>query len=452
MPTTALNESVEQVQDLSPPQRSRATSHATASLKQSPKPFESVSKATEKAFSRPDHRSLSNVSKSFHQLEVHVGNKRPANKEDVDGSLEDNVIDDDEEGEEEQETEEIYGLKEAKAVYSHRKPPDFVIQRPGNGLARKVAFRPRKKRDQSLINGKLAFEFWNEDETRGFWTLTDDEGYKWIVKYFASSQEYRAWTGIESGYDDKGLAFSRKHGHGSEYRRIASQSTVSGDSEESDHDQIETGRSFRKRNIDQIHPYSTEKTNYKRSKDGKKKQNFKRQYTSDREISGPRSSTKMRRPNRSNGVSRMEPTSQRSSAQIKPSSKSRLASGSVERKVTPPPSPEPASLEMIQNSTTLYIFTNSDFEAPPVPIYLKSCKDVDSFFSIMLLVAGVQERDIRLITIKFDWLPESKPNTIQMIRGLSDSYDKMMEEIRGAPAWERGGGGKVDVSINVVLK
>lgn len=107
---------------------------------------------------------------------------------------------------------------------------------------------------------------------------------------------------------------------------------------------------------------------------------------------------------------------------------------------------------MIQNSTTLYIFTNSAFEAPPVPIYLKSCKDVDSFFSIVLLVAGVQERDIRLITVKFDWLPESKPNTIQMIRGLSDSYDKMMEEIRAAPAWERGGGGKVNVSINVVFK
>jgi hypothetical protein len=138
-----------------------------------------------------------------------------------------------------------------------------------------------------------------------------------------------------------------------------------------------------------------------------------------------------------------------SSAQIKPSSKSRLASGSVERKVTPSPSPEPASLEMIQNSTTLYIFTNSDFEAPLVPIYRK---DVDSFFSIVLLVAGDQERDIRQITVKFDWLPESKPNTIRMIRGLSDSYDKMMEEIRGAPAWERGGGGKANVSINVVLK
>jgi hypothetical protein len=281
MPTTALNESVEKVQDLSPPQRSRATSHATASLNQSPTQFEPVSKATEKALSRPDHRSLSNVSKSFHQLEVHVGNKRPANEEEIDGLLEDNVIDDDEEGEEEQEPKEMYGLKEAKAVYSDRKPPDFVIQRPCNGLARKMAFRPRKKRDQSLISGKLAFEFWNEDETRGFWTLTDDKGYKWIVKYFASSQEYRAWTGIESGYGDKGLAFSRKRGHGSEYRRIVGQSTVAGDSEESEHDQIETGKTFRKRNIDQIHPYSTEKTNYKRSKDGKKKkQNFKTQFTS----------------------------------------------------------------------------------------------------------------------------------------------------------------------------
>jgi hypothetical protein len=39
-----------------------------------------------------------------------------------------------------------------------------------------------------------------------------------------------------------------------------------------------------------------------------------------------------------------------------------------------------------------------------------------------------------------------------MIHGLPDSYDNMMEEIREAPGWEKGGDGRASVFVNVVLK
>lgn len=113
---------------------------------------------------------------------------------------------------------------------------------------------------------------------------------------------------------------------------------------------------------------------------------------------------------------------------------------------------EPYSLEQIQNNTTLYVFTNSDFDSAPGTIYLKSCKDMDSFSSIMPVVASVKEDEIRHITVRFDWLPESKPSTIRMIRGLQDSYEKMVEEIREAPGWREGGDGRASVFVDVVLK
>ncbi|KAL9627047.1 MAG: hypothetical protein Q9164_007721, partial [Protoblastenia rupestris] len=187
-----------------------------------------------------------------------------------------------------------------------------------------------------------------------------------------------------------------------------------------------------------------------RSKDGKKQRNFKKEYTHDTGTSIAKSSAKAQ-PHRSNKrASRTPSTSRHSAAHSKTPSNARLPSDSVERKVTTSPTPEPVSIEKIQANTTLYIFTNGD--DPPATVYLKSCKDAESFFSVMPLVAGVDEHDIRQITVRFDWLPESTPNTIRMIRALPDSYDKMMEEIWKAPGWRKGGDGKASVVVNVVLK
>ncbi len=70
----------------------------------------------------------------------------------------------------------------------------------------------------------------------------------------------------------------------------------------------------------------------------------------------------------------------------------------------------------------------------------------------MPVVAGVGGKDIRQITVRFDWVLETRLNTIRMVPGLSDSYDKMVEEIRKAPAWKNGGDGRVSVMVNVMLK
>ncbi len=354
-----------------------------------------------------------------------------------------------EENVENENDEEIHGLSEAKAVFSDQKLPDFVIRKPTDSLKREVLFRPRKKQQEdSLVSGELSFEFWDKGQKHGFWSLTDDEGFKWIVRYFFDCQAYRAWMGVGSGYDGNGLAFSVRRKQGSQ--KLPSQSRVVGDTEESDNETVDTGRTFRKRNIDQVRPYSTELTNYKRSQDGKKQKNFKREYTDDPETSA-RIPLAKAPPHRSHKkASRTPPASRHSSAHIKGPSTSRLSSDITERKVTPSPTPEPVSVEKLQANTTLYIFANND--DPPATVYLKSCKDAESFFSIMPLVAGVDEHDIRQITARFDWLPDSTPNTIRMIRAIPDSYDKMMEEIREAPGWRKGGDGKASVIVNVVLK
>ena len=413
---------------------SHTASPRTTSQKQSPIPYVRTSKTDRSSFLRRRHSPSPLLSDISQSPEVRsAGIATHLEEEDVYNEND----------------EETHGLSEAKAVYSDRKLPDFVVRKPSDGLTRKVLFRPRtKQHGDSLVSGELSFEYWDEEQKQGFWTLIDDEGFKWIVKYFFDCQAYRAWMGVDSGYDKNGLAFTIRRKQG--FQKLPSQSTVVGDSEESENGTADTGRTFRKRNIDQVRPYSTELMNYKRSKDGKKKQNFKREYTHDAEPSAQKPLTKVP-PDRSNkNASRTPPASRRSSAHSKAPSNSRLSSDSIEGKVTPPPTPEPVSDEKIQANTTLYIFTNDD--DPPATVYLKSCRNAESFFSIMPLVAEVDEHDIRQITVRFDWLPEPTPNTIRMIRVLPDSYDKMMEEIRKAPGWMKGGDGKVSVIVNVVLK
>lgn len=328
---------------------------------------------------------------------------------------------------------EIHGLNEARAVYSDGKLPDFVIRQPGDSLTRQVVFRPCKGRDGALIDGKLRFEFWDEERKQGFWTLTDDEGFDWIVKYFAKGNEYRAWLGAEIGYDRSGLAFVRKRPHGGDAQNVASQSPVSEYNDESAGGQLNTGRTFRKRTIDQIHPYSTERSNYMRSKSGTKTLDYKRQDLSEEGPSVRAVRTK-ERARRASSVRRSpqpsRPPPERSTALAKP----RLSLDRIEGKVTPAPTSDGVSVERIREHTTLYIFTNSDFDAAPGTVYLRSCRDVDSFFSTMAFVAGADEEDdVRQITVRFDWVPDSKPKTIRMLRGIADSYDKMIEEIREAP-------------------
>jgi hypothetical protein len=350
------------------------------------------------------------------------------------------------------EEEVIHGLTEAKAVFSNGKLPEFVIRKPGGDLSRNVIFRSQNKQEDILVDGKLVFEFWDDERKLGFWTLTDDEGFAWIVKYFSQGQQYRIWMGAEAGYHEK-LVFSTKRRLRPELEKLAIQGDGIGDGGESEDDMVNTGRRLRKRNIDQLRPYSTERTNYKRSKDGMKEKNFKQEYTSDASLSPvPTRTSAKNLSHQNNKAPRPPPPSRGALAKRKPPRKSGIPSNGLETKAIPSSKPEPAIDVKILNGTTLYVFLNDDFDSAPTAIYLKSCQDVDRFFSVMALAAGTEEGDIHHLTVRFDWLPDSKPNTIRMIRGLADSYDKMMEEIRGAPAWKNGGDGKASVFLNVVVK
>lgn len=279
---TEPNEFIDEDRDIRLFTRPETTSHRNDIHAQSPIPFASLSKIAKTRSVENGPILAPKVSNTIQTLEVHIprfSNAVDSLVEEVgvhqieESVSEEELVEEEEEGEEE---DYIQGLREAKAVYSSRKQPDFVIGRPGDGLTRDVAFRPRNKRDDPLRDGELTFEFWNEEQTRGFWTLTDDKGFRWIVKFFPKGQEYRAWMGIAAGYDAKGLAFPRKRKHISEAQELETQNAVVGDSEGLEDDALRTARSFRKRNIDQVHPYHTEQTNYKRSKYGKKKKTSRR--------------------------------------------------------------------------------------------------------------------------------------------------------------------------------
>lgn len=442
-PARAIHESIEQRRETSLAQRVLTPSPHTANLKKASKPSKSASRGKPSQESHSTFRT-SNYSQ---QPKVHtttISNiVRLGDGEDFDDQTDDEMV----------EEEEFHGLSEARHLFSGKDLPDFVLRRPTGGLTRNVVFRPRNQPDGDFLDGELVFEFWDKEKTRGFWTLRDDVGFGWIVKYSLQDRGYRAWMGVEFGFDQRCLAYPQGQKQSSETQRRASRSTVVEDSEESEVELIDNRRTFRKRNIDQVHPYTTEKSNYKRSRYGKRKENFKKEYTSGASpgLSVPISVTKGR-AERSNGRSRTPPLSKLGAPQTKETSKSRLSSGSTDTKATPSNEPEPVSLERIQNDTTLYVFINSDFEDAPATVYLKSCKDINSLFSIVALVAGIKEDDIRILTVQFDWLPYSIPNTIRMIKGLSDSYEKLIEEVREAPAWRKGGEGRVGVYVNVVLR
>lgn len=449
-------------QDVSLLQKGRTVPRRSASHKQSPTPLPNVSQRIRSRSPRqrqsPPPRS-SNHSQTFDaRTESNLNATNYAHEEEVENQVESEVNEDEENEEEEVEEEveeegqDIYGLSEARATYLDRNLPPFVIGRPRDDLTRDVIFRPRDKNDNAMIDGKLIFKFWDEEQSHGLWTLTDDEGYKWIVKYFATGNGYRAWMGVHSGYDETCLAFPRKRKPALAVQNLVRQNTMVEDSGESEENSLDTGRIFRKRNVDQIHPYYADKTKYERSKDGKKHRNFKTVYIPDPALTAPKPSPKPQPCQQSNPSSKNPSVSRHSSdpsTATSTTAKPHLSTTSIS------PNPTTLSLERIQNNTTLYIFTNSDFAKAPGVIYLKSCPDIGTFFKLMPLVAGVPEQDIRFITVRFDWLTEEsvrsgRVDTIRMVRGLEDSYEKMVEEVRGAPGWNEGG--KVGVKVDVVLK
>jgi hypothetical protein len=108
-----------------------------------------------------------------------------------------------------------------------------------------------------------------------------------------------------------------------------------------------------------------------------------------------------------------------------------------------------------QDHTTLYIsLSTNDYGG--VPIYLRSCLTIESFFSLVFLAWDLkgQEDKVAAVTVRFDWLEEDEPMVVR--RGVVNSFQKMLDTIAEAPVWKDGDGHVrekgCDVRVMIVMR
>jgi len=88
-----------------------------------------------------------------------------------------------------------------------------------------------------------------------------------------------------------------------------------------------------------------------------------------------------------------------------------------------------------------------------VPLKLRSCMTIDSFFSTIITATGSanQEREISTIMVEFDFREEGDAKrSILVKRDVEDSFEVFLEMIDEAPCWEDEAG-RCEVAVEVML-
>ncbi|KAI9857404.1 MAG: hypothetical protein M1830_006377, partial [Pleopsidium flavum] len=106
-----------------------------------------------------------------------------------------------------------------------------------------------------------------------------------------------------------------------------------------------------------------------------------------------------------------------------------------------------------QSHTTLHIsLSTNDYGA--VPVYLRSCMTMESFFASALAAWGLEGKEsvVAAVTVRFDWLEGEGPMVVK--REVADSFQKMWETILEAPVWRDGGVERpgCDVRVKIIMK
>lgn len=122
----------------------------------------------------------------------------------------------------------------------------------------------------------------------------------------------------------------------------------------------------------------------------------------------------------------------------------------------PPPPPPPSSSPSLlaphkQSHTTLFVAIPLSTDA--VPLKLRSCMSLDSFFTAVLAISATpgQDNAVSGIRASFDWKGAGeKDRAILLKRDLEDSFEVFLEIVDAAPCWEVQGG-RCAVGVEVVL-
>ena len=334
-------------------------------------------------------------------------------------------------------------LSEAREHFSGTKKPDFVVSAP-------------KHKTKMVDMGKnqtaeITFTSWG-GQGCGFWTLENNWGEKFIVKFFAKGRCYRQWQGVDDGFAEDPIAWpenARKQQKPSTTGHSASIADSEADSDgearldnknmSSDDDQDEGTRSgLRKKSWSQLYPYAADKETFAAVKQGKVKPDIDARHNKE----SPTKSLKRKRQ-----ASSQSATPARSSKATQKASKSRRSrSSTANRSDTTALDPE-AFKAHIMDKTTLRTTLPSDPDA--IPLFLSKCPEVKSFWDQVVSAWSSEiEGTVQSMSVKFPWLgPEYN---IKLKPELASSYDKMIEEIRENPCWEDGTDRcSVDIVLNI---
>ena len=103
------------------------------------------------------------------------------------------------------------------------------------------------------------------------------------------------------------------------------------------------------------------------------------------------------------------------------------------------------------NNTILFIALPSSSDV--IPLKLRSCATMDSFFNSVRSLCGHTEEDIHVtgLRIRHEWKDDRDPEkTVLLKESCADGFEIFLETIDKAPCWEEGGGGRCHVSIEVL--
>lgn len=321
----------------------------------------------------------------------------------------------------------IHGLAEAQARYRYRRDlPDFVLShypRKRDGGMRRTVLIPNE--DQEPLEQDLVFAFWDENKVAGFWTIEDNDGDRYIVRYSNSHQAYLLWAGLQEGYKETPIAYIRSKL--SRDRLVGAKTdhfTPVSDCADDEHAPRESNRYLRERTANQLLPYTMDRERQKQPTRGRPPKDQARSSI------GAQSQSEFGLRPRSGAI-----TTQFQTPESECTSRTSMSSATK-------------SARDIYNHPTLYISTEG---SAPTTIYLRSCPDPDSFYRLVPQAVGIQADQVRGITVTFEWMSDARMNTVRMVQEIPDTFDRMMEEVQQAPGLHVEGG-RVVLFVNVQPK
>lgn len=279
---------------------------------------------------------------------------------------------------------------------------------------------------------EMTFVAWDESKAYGYWVLEDNYCHLHIVKFFNKGKCYKAWLGMEHGFNDDPIAWPEMNPK--KTRSLTVEDDVDAvDQDEALSDEAQAGtRHLRKKTWTQTHPYAADKEVHAATKQGKVKR---------------KSDIDAREAKRDKSLKRATPATPGQTPRATQKKQRRSRSTTTDVSEQPKRTPEEFRVHVNVNAKTS-LLTKLPPDDEPLVIYLSECLDVTALWDkVVSMWASEIEGTIKSMSIQFPWL--GSEYNIKLKAGLAGPYEKMIEEILDAPCWKDGAD---KCSVDVVLQ